>query len=298
MDLNEIKVFVKVVQVGSFSEAARQLGMPKSTVSAKVADLESRLGLSLIRRTTRKLFVTDAGQDYFEKCRQGLESLMAAEEHLTQGRQEPQGLLRITAPIDLGATALPPVIAAYKKKYPKVQIEVVLSERKVDLIAEGFDLAVRAGQLKDSSLIAKKLGEVYFAPFASPGYLKTHGTPKHPKELKNHSCLRFAPMGEDQWHLVGPSKTVVTLEKNFLSNDLSIIKSLAVNGNGIALLPTFVCMAEVRSQKLIRILPDWRSQVQPVQFVYPGQKFLPLKTSIFMEMATADLKKNLQNYEL
>jgi DNA-binding transcriptional LysR family regulator len=144
MDLNEINVFLKVVQLGSFTKAAKALDMPNSTVSAKVSSLEARLGVALIRRTTRKLFVTDAGQVFFDRCTVGLTEIKAAEEDVTLVQSEPQGVLKITAPVELGAILLPPVIAAYSKKYPKVLLEFQLSDRKVDLVAEGIDLAFRA----------------------------------------------------------------------------------------------------------------------------------------------------------
>ncbi len=173
MDLNEIIIFVKVVEAGSFAGAARRLDVPKSTVSAKVSALERRLGVTLIRRTTRKLFVTEAGQEYFQQCLRSLQQISAAEEQVAQRQSIPQGLLRITAPVELGGTLLPSVITEFQKQYADVKLEVILTDRMVDLVSEGIDLSLRAGDLKDSSLIAKKLGSVYFAPFASPKYLKS-----------------------------------------------------------------------------------------------------------------------------
>ena len=193
MDLNEVAVFIKVVQLGSFSGAAKQLAMPNSTVSSKVSSLEKRLGVTLIQRTTRKLNITPAGQAYFNRCIQGLEEIHAAEMEIAAVQGEPQGLLRITAPIDLGSRVLPQLVSDFTNTYPKVRVELILSDRKVDLLSESVDLAIRAGDLRDSTLIAKKVGSVYFAPFASARYLKAKGIPTHPRDLRLHHCLQFTP---------------------------------------------------------------------------------------------------------
>src|SRR6185437_12712958 len=158
MDLNEISVFIQVVKTGSFTHAARKLGMPNSTVSSKVSSLEKRLGTTLIQRTTRKLSITAAGQAYFKRCLQGLEEIETAETEVMAIQSEPQGTLRVTAPIELGHGALCSILSKYSAKYPKVRTELLLTDREVDLISESFDLAIRAGDLEDSSLKAKKIG--------------------------------------------------------------------------------------------------------------------------------------------
>ena len=299
MDLNEVAVFIKVIQSGSFSKAAKQLAMPNSTVSAKVSSLEKRLGLTLIQRTTRKLNVTPAGEAYFTRCLQGLEEIRAAEDEITAGQDQPKGLLRITAPADLGIALLPDLAVKFTKKYPLARLEMILTDRRVDLVAEGVDLAIRAGELKDSSLMAKKLGAVYFAPFASPAYLKAHGTPKTPSELKSHTCLQFAPFSGAPWKLAGPKGSVsIAIQPQMIANDLNVVKTLTLSGAGISLMPTFQCYPEVNNGKLMRILDDWRTPLSSVHFVYPAQKFVPLKLSAFMEMATDSIRSSLRNYEL
>lgn len=299
MDLNEITIFVKVVEIGSFIGAAQQLQMPKSTVSAKISALEARLGATLIRRTTRRLFVTDAGQDYYQQCVQALAQIAAAEEQVGQKQSLPQGLLRITAPVELGVTILPYVIAEFHKQYPEVRLEIMLSDRTVDLVSEGMDLAIRAGELKDSSLLTKKLGSVYFAPFASPKYLKKAGTPKSPKDLSAHRCIQFTSFGASDWELSNAKSTqFITLNKQMLSNDLNLIKSMAVAGVGIALLPTFFCFADSEAGRLQRILPEWRTAIRPVQFVYPQQDFVPKKLAVFLSVATDLIRDRLSSYQL
>lgn len=298
VDLNEVAVFIKVVELGSFTKAARQLGMPNSTVSSKVSDLEKRLGVVLIRRTTRKLFVTNEGRTFFERCTRSLEEIRAAEEEITVGLREPQGLLRITAPIELGTAILPTVVAKFKKEYPKISFEIYLSDRMVDLIAEGFDIAIRAGDLKDSSLVAKKLGDVYFAPFASPAYLKREGQPTLPKDLKNHTCLQFSPMGTDSWKLLGPKGSAeIPMTKQFVINEANVLKGLTLSGMGISLLPSFMCGVEVRSGKLVRILKDWRTQLRPVHFLYSGHRNSSLKLNAFIEVGGEIIKENLRILE-
>lgn len=294
MNLNEIAIFIKVVNSGSFAGAAKLLDMPKSTVSAKVAALEKRLGVTLIRRTTRKLHITDAGKEYFEQCVSGLNKITLAEELITQKQLEPQGVLRMTAPVELGAILLPEVINQFQKQYPKVKLDIILSDRTVDLISEGIDLAIRAGQLKDSTLIAKKIGSVFFAPFASPKYLKAHGTPKYPKDLKDHRCIIFSPFGVNGWPLSGAgSSQVVSLNSSLTVNDLSLAKSLAINDGGIALLPTFFCAAEAGDKSLVRVLPEYRSNMRTVSFVYPQQQFVPKNLVAFMTVATEIIRSKL-----
>ena len=299
LDLNEIAIFSKVVELGSFTRAAQQLNMPNSTVSAKVSNLEKRLGIILIRRTTRKLFVTPEGRRFFEKCTQSLDSIREAEAEITTGQAEAQGLLRITSPVEFGSVILPKVIEKFKLDFPKITFDIFLSDRSVDLISEGFDLAIRAGNLKDSSLVAKKLGDIYFAAFASPSYLKKAGYPQSPKDLRQHSCLQFAPLGTESWKLKGSKGSIdVPMKKQFLINEVNVLKVLTMRGLGISLLPTFLCGLEVRSGKLVRVLDDWKANVRPVHFLYSGQRHLSPKVNAFVQIGTEIIRDSLQNFEL
>lgn len=295
MDLNEVAVFIKVVQVGSFSKAAGQLGMPNSTVSAKVSSLEKRLGVTLIQRTTRKLNITPAGLEYFKRCIEGLEQIHKAETEIVSSQMAPQGLLRITAPVEFGGSTLPQIITDYIKKYPQMRVEVLLTDRVVDLLGENVDLAIRGGNLEDSTLIGKKIGESTFGLFASPKYLKSKGSPSHPKELRHHQCIQLTPLGDGEWNLKGPKSTFdASITASLKVNDLTIAKGLAVLGNGIVLLPTDFCLAELRSNKLLRILPDWGSGLTPLHFVYPAQRFVAPKLSAFIAMAAEPLKQDFE----
>jgi DNA-binding transcriptional LysR family regulator len=299
MNLNEIAVFIKVVELGSFSQAAKNLGMPNSTVSSKVSSLEKRLNTTLIQRTTRKLLVTPAGQAYYKRCVQGLEEIRAAEEELAQGRGEPQGLLRITGPVELGNNIFPKLISEYTKKYPKVRVEVILTDRRVDLIAESIDLAIRAGDLKDSTLMAKKVGETKFVLVATPKYLKANGTPAHPRDLLQHQCLQFTPIGIDQWKLVSSKGSFnAPVKGRIIVNDLNTLRNHALLDDGIAFVPNFFIYPEVKAGKLVRVLGDWRSAVAPMHFVYPAQRFVTPKLSAFIAMATETFKQAFANVDL
>lgn len=299
MNLNEISIFIKVVEAGSFIGAAKTLGMPKSTVSARLSSLEKRLGVTLIRRTTRKLNVTDAGKAYYQQCLLAFSQIMAAEELVTQGQSTPHGLLRITAPIELGGALLPKVIEEFTKRYPEVKLEVILSDKTVDLVSEGIDIAIRAGNLRDSNLMSKKLGTIYFAPFASPKYLKKAKELKSPKDLEDHCIITFTPLGAEEWKLVSSKdKQTIRMTKSMAINDLNLIKSLTISGLGISLIPTFLCLDENKSGKLIRVLKDWRTELRPVHFVYPSQKFVTPTIKAFIEVTTDILKQQLQIAEL
>lgn len=299
MDLNEISVFIKIVQAESFTKAARELGMPKSTVSHKVSLLEKRLGVTLIQRTTRKLNITPAGQIYYKKCLSGLEEIQSAELELASIHSEPQGLLRITAPVDIGSNVLPAVVSRYMQAHPKVRVEVILTDRRVDLLSENVDLAIRAGVLQDSSMIIKKIGTTYFVPVASPRYIKRFGEILHPRELTKHNCLQFTPIRTDEWKLVGPKGSLnAALPGRTIINHMDMIREMCLMGDGIALLPTSLVHQDVKSRKLIRLLPDWRSPFTPVHFIYPAQRYVTPKLSSFIEHAYPSLKSSFKAFEL
>ncbi len=296
MDLNETKVFVKVVQAGSFNKAGKELGMPNSTVSAKVASLERRLGVTLLQRTTRKLNLTQAGETYFQKGLQALDEIAQAEQEVSSFQNEPSGTLRITAPTDMGKDPLVGLVSGLSKKFPKLKLEFIFTNRYVDLIAENIDVAIRAGKLKDSGLIARKLGEATWAPYASASYLNQSKPLNHPKDLKNHDCLAFTPLGDDQWKLSNGKTTVsLSVDCRIVGNDLSLMKALVTAGKGIALLPISLCQKEAQGGRLKRVLPDWHANQDPVHLVYPQQKFTAPKLKGFLEIAPDVLKTTFKD---
>jgi DNA-binding transcriptional LysR family regulator len=298
MDLNEIMVFIKVVQKGSFTGAAGALKMPKSTVSMKVSSLEKRLGITLIKRSTRKLRLTQAGEGFFRRAIKGVDEILAAEIEVRSENLEPHGRFRITAPVDFGNNILPELTTLFLKKYPKVQLDILLSDRKVDFLEEEVDLAIRAGELKDSALIAKRVGEVAFRIFAAPKYLKIHGTPSTLKELESHDCVLVSALSSGGWKLQSTKRSVtIPLVGKVIVNDFNLALSLAIQGAGITLLPTYLCQEDVRLGKLLPILGEWRSNVSPIHFVYPHQRHTQLVTKAFIELSTIHLQRQLKLFE-
>jgi DNA-binding transcriptional LysR family regulator len=291
MDLDGIAVFVKVLQAGSFSQAAKLLGMPNSTVSAKVSALERRLGVTLLQRTTRKLRATQAGEAYYRRSLRALEELQAAENELETGRAEPQGLLRLTAPVEIGHSLLPALVHAYLKNHPRMEVELVVTNRVLDLIVDGIDLAIRAGPLKDSGLIAKRFELGHFGLWASPDYLKKQPAPRHPKELTQHNCLRFSRFKNEGFRLTNGKETSnVPVSGTSIADDFETLRSLATLGAGIAFLPSFLCAEEAKQDKLVRVMPEWHGDKVSLSLVYPAQRFVPAKVRTFIAVAEKVLR--------
>ncbi|HUK41117.1 MAG TPA: LysR family transcriptional regulator [Candidatus Acidoferrales bacterium] len=291
MDLDAIAVFVKVVQAGSFSQAAKLLDMPNSTVSAKVAVLEKQLGVTLLQRTTRKLRVTQAGEVYFKRCVQALEELQAAENEVATAQREPQGLLKLTAPVELGHGLLPALVDGFLQKYPKMGVELLITNRVLDLIAEGVDLAIRAGSLKDSRLIAKRFTLGEFTLWAGPSYLQKHAAPSDPTALTQHECIQFSRFKDSAWSLTNGKETAtVTVFGRVVADDFETIRSMACLGAGIGLIPSFLCAEKVKQRELVRILPQWHGDTVWFSFVYPAQRFISPAVRGFISVAETVLK--------
>jgi DNA-binding transcriptional LysR family regulator len=292
MDLDGVAIFVKVVQAGSFSRAATLLDMPNSTVSAKISALEKRLGVTLLQRTTRRLHLTDIGEVYFQRSVRALEELQAAENELESARGEPNGVLRLTAPVDVGHDIVPRLIHKYLATYPRMAVDLVITNRVVDLVGEAIDLAIRAGELKDSGLIAKRFDLGHFGLWASPQYLARSTAPRHPKDLPQHQFLRFSRFGNSEIRLSNGKESARLPTKGRLqADDFETIRGLAVLGEGIALLPSFLCAEENRQEKLVRVLPQWHGDKVSLSLVYPAQKYLPAKVRTFIALANELLKQ-------
>ncbi|MEO9900360.1 LysR family transcriptional regulator [Nisaea sp.] len=288
MTVDAIEIFVEVVAAQSFRRAAERLGMPSTTVSAKLARLEERLGVTLIRRTTRQLHVTPAGQRYYQRCVRALGELEEAERELADLSQEPAGRLRLTVPADLAQTAAPPAIERFLKLYPKVSVELIVTNRRVDLIAEGVDLAIRLGLHDEASLIVRKFLEGRAGLWASPGYLKERGVPKTVADLARHDMIRFSSLGESS-PLVTSSGEVaeINFSGRLASDDLQNIRTLIARGNGIGLLPDFLGGSSEGETPLVRVLPELCSDPVTVYFAYPAQRFVPLTVKAFIASATS-----------
>lgn len=294
MDLNQAAVFVKVVQAGGFSAAARLLGLPTSTVSHRVAMLEKRLGVTLLQRTTRRLHLTDAGQVYFDHASAGLVQMFDAEAAVTEATAEPRGLLRVTAPVDIGDQILASILCKMRSQWPKVDVELVLMNRYVDLVAEGIDVAIRTGSLQDSTLIARHAGIARWMAYASPDYLAVAATIDSPQALRHHRCLQFTPLGREIWTLYGSeSSLTVPMSGQTIVNDIGLIMALTLAGEGVALLPVYLCRQACDEGRLVKVLPEWHAKADPIHVVYPRQRFMAPKLRAFIEVAVEELAARL-----
>lgn len=278
LDASAAVVFVSVVTAGSFTRAARALGMPSSTVSDKVSQLERRLGVTLLHRTTRKLNLTEVGREYFEQAEAGVSLLRSAAEQAAQAQRAPRGTLRLTAPSDIAYRVLAQAIAEYQEQCPDVRVETHLTNRYVDLITEGFDLAIRGGHLKDSGLVAKRLGSGHMILVASPEYVKRAKAPKSPAELSRHRCICFLS-GEradpdPTWRLRShDGRTArVRLPSLVAADSFAMVIDLARIGQGVALVPESLARETLQRHELLRLLPDWATTEAPVHLVYPPQR--------------------------
>jgi DNA-binding transcriptional LysR family regulator len=287
MRIDEIAVFVRVLEAGSFTAAARQLAMPPTTVSAKIAALEKRLGTTLILRTTRQLRATPAGEFYLDRCRSALQEIETAEAELKTDREEPTGTLRITAPTVMGRSILPELIAGYRQKFPAVSVEATVMDRMANLVTEGIDLAIRVGPLQDSSLIARKWFEGSGGFYASPAYLERHGAPQTLDELAHHQMVGFSRGGGNR-----PDKMLfhgdvveVKIEAPIVSNDFYVSRSFIDLDLGIGYLPPPMDRAWRGQQALVRVLPEYSSLIATVYFVYPRQRFVPARVKSFIAYA-------------
>jgi DNA-binding transcriptional LysR family regulator len=288
-DLDNILIFVKVAQFQSITRAARSLGMPISTVSRRLSVLESELGVSLLRRTTRRVTLTAQGQNYFSQCQEPLNLLQEAERVLTQAQKRPEGPLRITIPVVLSQEPFLDFISAFLKDHPRIRIELLITNLFVDLIAENFDVAIRSGELQDSSVVARRLGKTVFYVVAAPEYLKGRVLPAEPADLKSHDCVLFnAKNNERDWDLVsGRRKVRVHVSGPVASRDVNSANAFVHRGHGIGLLPSTYCEEAIAKGKLIRLLAKWVSSPNPLFAVYSSRKYLPLRLSVFLEALAA-----------
>jgi len=288
-DLNDIAVFVRVAQFESFSRAAHSMGMPVSTVSRKVSSLEQELGVTLLQRTTRKLTLTSQGRDYFNQCSEPLHLLFDAERVLTQTQKKPEGSLKISVPVVLGQEAFLEFISEFLQNYPRIKIDLFITNLFLDLVAENIDVGIRFGALKDSTLIAKKLGNQVRYLVAAPVYLKGRKLPAMPEDLKLHQCVILnGKNNEAEWELLnGRRRAKIHVSGPLSSRDFQSVSTFVYRGHGIGFLPSTYCDDKIKKGELIRVLPDWSSQLFEVHAVYPTRNFLPSRVHVFLEALKA-----------
>ncbi|HDZ8928824.1 LysR family transcriptional regulator [Aeromonas dhakensis] len=269
VELELMGLFATVVEQGSFTGAAELLGMPKSSVSQKISRLESQLGVRLLQRTTRRLSLTPQGEVYVEQCRALLALARSANLAMARLRAAPAGRVRITAPEATGTLLLGRILAEFRALYPEVVLELTLCDEQLDLVGEGYDLALRAAPLKDSSLICRRIGQVPRHLVAAPAYLAAHGMPQQLSELGRYACLVHTslpvwPLQEGGWRPQGAC----------ISNSLLALRELSINEGGIALLPHHVCEGDLASGRLQKVLPELAVPPNPFYLIYPSREHL------------------------
>ena len=291
-DLNEMAIFVRVVESGSFTGAAKTLGLPKSTVSRKITQLEERLGVRLIQRTTRSLSLTDTGSSYYEQCERILSDIENANRAVTEMQSIPSGTLRITAAVIFGSTVLPPLIAKYMELHPQVNLELILSDQVLDLVQEGIDVAFRIGDLEDSSLIGRDLGHASSIICASPEYLERYGKPTHPDQLSEHQII--STVGWTQWNLKNPDNKEVSInvKPRLKVNDISSLYTLALAGVGIAPLPLIIAASAVKNGTLIPVMCNWPFETHSIHALYASNRHLSAKVRSFVDFVIENVRPN------
>jgi DNA-binding transcriptional LysR family regulator len=282
---NEMSVFAKVVITGSLSAAARELGLSPAMVSRRLAALEARLGVRLVNRTTRSLSLTDEGAAYHESCARVLAEIEHANASVSAGRQEPQGTLRVALPAAFGNQYVAPLVPQFAARYPAVQLALSLSDRSVNLVEDGFDLAIRIAALPDSSLAARKLAPNHRVVCASPEYLRRHGAPRTPDDLAQHNCL-LATDFNAAWAYKGPDGKPgsVRVAGRYLCDNWEVLREWALAGLGIALKSTWDVRAHLQSGALASLLPGYNFDSDvAIYAVYPHRRHLPAKTRAFID---------------
>ncbi|MCB9645046.1 MAG: LysR family transcriptional regulator [Deltaproteobacteria bacterium] len=280
--------FARVVELGSFTAAARESGVPTSTVSRQVQRLEESLGVQLLLRTTRKVSLTDAGVAFHRRVGPALGALEEAASLIRGLAVEPSGTLRVSCPVSFAAFAR--LIAGFVAAYPKVEVDLVATNRFVDLVGEGFDAAIRTGELRDSSLIAKKLAESERWLVAAPRYLESAPAIRRASDLERHACVRFSTAHGSKWRLIGPRGEVeVPVGGPVRADDISFCLSAAASGAGIAFLPSMFVAEAIADGRLVRVLPRFASRKAPVHLVYPSRRHQPAKLRVFRDFIAANM---------
>ena len=289
-DLNSLTIFAKVVEASSFSEAARRLKMPVSTVSRRIAELEDQLGVRLLERSTRSLRLTDVGSEVLEHAQRSAEVSEAVDNIASNHLSQPSGTLRLSAPPSISDSLLAPLVGAFQAAYPGVRVQIFITERIVDQIAEGVDLAFRVGELEDSSLVARRILTYRHQLVASPAYLAKHKPPKTPRDLLNHKLLAFSFWKpENHWiftHDNGKDRETLTFQPWLSINEYSGLAASLLAANGIGDLPPIVQPHLLREGRLVEVMPKWHFRTFHLSVVHLGNRYIPQSVRVFKEFAT------------
>jgi len=297
--LQNMRIFMRVVDAGSFTLAAQQMELTTAHVSRAVADLERHLRTRLLNRTTRRIALTEAGERYLLRCEQIVSYVQEAEAEASDAYVRPSGRLRIHTMTSFGQRYVIPAVSSYQKRYPDVAIELTLAQRVPDLLEEGFDVSlVLARELPDSGLIFRQLSSIYSVLCASPLYLEKHGAPQKPQELLKHHCLQLvSPVSPlDEWAMEGPDgKEVVAIKSNFHVNVAEAMLLALKEGMGIGVLPLYSAVDALRAGTIVRVLPQYRMQNMGVYALYPSRQYLDAKISTWVDWMHESVDKALQD---
>lgn len=288
LDLNDVAIFVRVVNRAGFAKVARELNVPTSTISRAVARLEATLGAQLLTRTTRSVVPTPEGQTFFREVAPAVATLHHAASGVDGADRKARGRLRVTTANDIGATFLGEVVASFSTRYPNVEIETLLTQRNVNLVEEGVDVALRAAiKLPDSSLIARKIGDIEQELYASLEYVQTRGVPATPDELSDHACVLFRPReGRTTWvlrHAQTGREITKEMRGRIGTDDHSFMRSALLAGAGIGLIPRIIVARDLDAGKLVRVLPQYASQGATLYFMHAASPVVPAKIALFRD---------------
>lgn len=293
-------LFVKVVENHSFSKTARRENVPVSTVSRKISELEKSLGVRLLERSTRQLRMTEIGQDYYARCRRGLEEFEAANLMVSDRQSEVSGTLRISVPPNLSEVIVAPLVVGFQALYPNVVFRVLVTDRYVHLIEDGIDLAMRVGELADSNLVARRLLSYRHLLVASPQYLEKAGQPKHPKDLDDHPLIAFTPwFGEPVWPLTDGEKVEKVLVKpGFSINDYNGVQRAVLSGSGIGEVPSIVCGKHLTAGQLVEVMPNWYFEPATISAVYSARLNLSRVVRLFKDFCVENIEMLIPDAKL
>lgn len=294
MQLEDMRIFVTTVDAHNFTAAANRLSLSKQFVSRRVMALEESLGVRLLIRNTRKLAVTDLGQEFYERARRILGEVADAEQAMSLRRAAPHGLLRVSAPMSFGMVHLSPLVAMFLKKHADVRFDMELSDRTVDVVGEGFDMAIRIGTLADSTLIAQKLAEVRMVASCSPQYLRRRGTPAAPVDLERHACLLYGHGGPATWEfVVDGAHKAIEVHGPLRANNGELIRDAAIAGLGIARLPDFIVAGGINAGQLVPVLEPFLPHASALYAVYPQHRQSSSTIQAFIAFLREQLVKSL-----
>jgi DNA-binding transcriptional LysR family regulator len=287
--LGNMHLFVEVASAGGFRAAASRLGMPNSTLSRRISDLERSIGLRLFNRTTRRVELTEAGSLYFERCRRIIQEALLAQEELSGLVTRPTGVIRASVPVDFTLVYLSDILSDFVRLYPGISLNLDVTPRQSDLVSDPVDLTIRMGEPKEQTLIARKLGELGAALFASPDYLARAGKPATPQDLVQFNCLRVV---DRPWKLIhdrSGEEATITVAGSFTANNVGLLRRLAIDGNGIVALTHELVDADLKAGRLARVLADWSPPKVPI-YALTETRLVPAKVRVFIDFLLARLK--------